>query len=96
MVQIEIGQLDTTIGFQEVPFGNLTYWFDSSSIYLSINLTQGMMNKPIGVYVFKGTPPTGPPPQLDSQVIARTVRMLPVRSRIGHLHLLLSIFYFHC
>ncbi|BDA46766.1 hypothetical protein COCOBI_09-2190 [Coccomyxa sp. Obi] len=65
--QIEIGQLDTTIGFQEVPYGNLTYWFDSSSLYLSINLTQGMVNKPIGVYVFKGTPPTGPPPQLDSQ-----------------------------
>lgn len=79
MAQIEIGQLDTTIGFQEVPYGNLTYWFDSSSLYLSINLTQGMTNKPIGVYVFKGRPPTGPPPQLDSQVIAPTAPMLSVK-----------------
>ncbi len=68
VVQIEIGQLDTTIGVQEVPFGNLTYWFDSSSLYMSITLTQGMMNKPIGVFVSKTTPPIGPPPRLDNQV----------------------------
>ena len=40
--QIEIGQLDDTIGISEVPFGNLSYWFQGSSIVLSIQLNQGM------------------------------------------------------
>lgn len=95
MVQIEIGQLDTTIGFQEVPYGNLTYWFDSSSLYLSINLTQGMTNKPIGVYVFKGTPPTGPPPQLDSQVIAPAVLSFGSVKDWWNFLILFSIFNFY-
>lgn len=69
VMQIEIGQLDTTIGVSEVPFGNLTYWFEGSSLYLSINLTAGMMNKPIGVFVNQTNPPIGPPPRLDNQVI---------------------------
>ena len=40
LLQIEIGQLDSTIGISEIPFGNLTYWFAGSTLYLSINITQ--------------------------------------------------------
>ena len=65
--QIEIGQLDDTIGISEVPFGNLSYWFQGSSIVLSIQLNQGMFYQPIGVYVNKTAPPKGPPSQQDSQ-----------------------------
>lgn len=75
--QIEIGQLDDTIGISEVPNGNLSYWFQGSSIVLSIQLNQGMFFQPIGVYVNKTSPPTGPPPsQQDSQAS----RMHPSRS----------------
>ena len=52
----------------ELPFGNLTYWFQGSALVLSINVTKGMMFRPIGVYVNKTSPPKGPPPQQDSQV----------------------------
>lgn len=68
--QIEIGQLDDTIGISEVPFGNLTYWFQGSSVVLSIQLNQGMFFQPIGVYVNKTAPPRGPPSQQDSQARA--------------------------
>lgn len=66
--KVEIGQLDSTIGVQEVPFGNVTYWFEGSSLYLTINLTQGMMYKPIGVFVDKSAPPAGPPAIQDNRV----------------------------
>jgi hypothetical protein len=60
--------MDTTIGVSEIPLGNLTYWFEGSAIYVTINLSQGMMNKPIGVYVNKTIPPVGPPLAQSSQV----------------------------
>jgi hypothetical protein len=41
--QIEIGQLDSTIGISEIPFGNLTYWFSGTTLYLSINITQAQL-----------------------------------------------------
>ena len=78
--QIEIGQLDDTIGISEVPFGNLSYWFQGSSIVLSIQLNQGMFFQPIGVYVNKTAPPTGrrPPSRTARQGrMHLAARMLP-------------------
>jgi len=67
-VQIEIGQLDSTIAVSNVPLGNMSYWFEGSSIIITMNLTSGMISKPLGIYVNKTSPPTAPPAQLDTNV----------------------------
>ena len=61
----------------EVPFGNLSYWFQGSSIVLSVQLNQGMFFQPIGVYVNKTAPPRGPPSQQDSQAMRLPLYTLP-------------------
>lgn len=67
-LQIEIGQLDSTIAVSNVPLGNMSYWFEGSSIVITMNLTTGMLNQPLGIYVNKTSPPTAPPSQLDNKV----------------------------
>ena len=49
VVQIEVGQLDSTIGINEVPFGNMTYWFRGTKLYININLTQVPLQPAPGV-----------------------------------------------
>lgn len=51
-----------------LPLGNMSYWFEGSSIVITMNLTSGMLNKPLGIFVNKTTPPTSPPAQLNTQV----------------------------
>ena len=67
-MQIEIGQLDSTIAVSNVPLGNLTYWFEGSSIVVTMNLTAGMVSQPLGIFVNKTSPPRAPPSQLDNKV----------------------------
>ena len=66
--QIEIGQLDSTIAVSNVPLGNMSYWFEGSSIVITLNLTAGMLSKPLGIFVNKTSPPIAPPSQLDTNV----------------------------
>ncbi len=67
-LQIEIGQLDSTIAVSNLPLGNMSYWFEGSSIVITMNLTSGMISKPLGIFVNKTSPPTAPPAQLNTQV----------------------------
>ena len=66
--QIEVGQLDSTIAVSNVPLGNMSYWFEGTSIVITLNLTAGMLSKPLGLFVNKTSPPTAPPSQLDTRV----------------------------
>ncbi|CAL5228295.1 g11401 [Coccomyxa viridis] len=68
--QIEIGQLDSTIAVSNLPLGNMSYWFEGSSIVITMNLTSGMISKPLGIFVNKTTAPTAPPAQLNTQGIS--------------------------
>ena len=67
-LQIEIGQLDSTIAVSNLPLGNMSYWFEGNSIVITMNLTSGMLSKPLGIFVNKTAPPTSPPAQLNTQV----------------------------
>ena len=51
-----------------VPLGNMSYWFEGTSIVITLNLTAGMLSKPLGLFVNKTSPPTAPPSQLDTNV----------------------------
>lgn len=68
VLQIEIGQLDSTIAVSNVPLGNMSYWFEGNSIVITMNLTTGMLNQPLGIFVNKTSPPIAPPSQLDNKV----------------------------
>ena len=70
--QIEVGQLDSTIAVSNVPLGNMSYWFEGTSIVITLNLTAGMLSKPLGLFVNKTSPPTAPPSQLDTNVSPAT------------------------
>ncbi|CAK0785876.1 hypothetical protein CVIRNUC_009089 [Coccomyxa viridis] len=70
--QIEVGQLDSTIAVSNVPLGNMSYWFEGTSIVITLNLTAGMLSKPLGLFVNKTSPPTAPPSQLDTNGVLNT------------------------
>lgn len=75
-LQIEIGQLDSTIAVSNLPLGNMSYWFEGSSIVITMNLTSGMISKPLGIFVNKTTAPTAPPAQLNTQVSAPLTQLM--------------------
>lgn len=64
--QVEVGQLDDLTSLSAKSVGNLTYWMLGSVLHATLDLREGALSRPLGLYVAK-SPPTGPPPQLDAQ-----------------------------
>jgi len=64
--QVEIGQLDELTGLSTKSVGNLTYWLAGSVLHATLDLSLAALSRPLGLYV-GAAPPTGPPPQLDSE-----------------------------
>ncbi len=80
--QVEIGQLDELTGLSTKSVGNLTYWLAGAVLHATLDLSLAALSRPLGLYVGT-TPPTGPPPQLDSE--ARCGRLPPLPSaRVAH------------
>lgn len=61
-----MGQLDDLTSLSAKSVGNLTYWIVGSVLHATLDLREGALARPLGLYVAK-LPPTGPPPQLDAE-----------------------------
>ncbi|KAK9826442.1 hypothetical protein WJX81_006411 [Elliptochloris bilobata] len=69
--RVEVGQLDDLTSLSAKSVGNLTYWLVGSVLHATLDLREGALLRPLGLYVAT-SPPTGPPPQLDAQGNLRT------------------------